>query len=312
MNEFEVIKRFFQSPSESTGLAVGIGDDCAVLSPPPGHQLVLTTDTLLEGVHFPAKCPADKLGFRSAAAAISDIAAMGGTANWANLALSVPKIEPVWLENFVGGFSDVFGIDKTSLIGGDLTRGPLSITWHITGVVPDGQAMLRTGSDVGDDIYVTGELGSAAFAVRYLDAGEMSEALNSAYWAPLPRTNIGREIRAFASSCIDLSDGLLGDLQHILAASHVAAQLDLESIPLSAALDKLPKKEKLNLGINGGDDYELCFTAKPTHRSAIEEIAVRCNVPISKIGAIISPNEHGMIQSSCGEILTPASFDHFE
>ena len=194
MNEFEIIEKFFNTSQTGAGVRTGIGDDCAVLEHSSDEDLIVTSDTLVENVHFPSASPPDKLGYRSCATALSDIAAMGGTARWASLALTLPDIDESWLARFVTGFKSALAIDGTSLIGGDLSRGPFTLTWHITGTVANNSALLRSGCLAGDDIYVSGTLGGAAYALDFLQSDDVDPALVERYWFPQPRLELGRAI----------------------------------------------------------------------------------------------------------------------
>ncbi|MGR8948743.1 MAG: thiamine-phosphate kinase [Gammaproteobacteria bacterium] len=312
MNEFEIIEKFFRASSAGPGLAIGVGDDCAVIDIPHGQQIVLTTDTLVEGVHFPRQSPPAKLGYRTCATALSDIAAMGGSANWASLALSLPSFDDSWVSEFVSGFGKALAIDKSSLVGGDLTRGPLAITWHITGTVPRHQALLRSGCCVDDDIYVSGTLGGAAYALDFLSLSNAPDAVLEPYWAPLPRMALGRAILPLASSCIDISDGFVGDLGHLLRRSEVAAIIDIQAIPVNENLRVLSDEARLALALNGGDDYELCFTAKKTCRRALDAMGHTLGINLTRVGKIVAPMDAAYVaRDSTGAALQSTSFQHF-
>lgn len=282
MNEFALIKRYFErsddDESDLDGAAVqashqqvvqGIGDDCAVLSTDPDYELVISTDTLVSGVHFPDNADPRLIAQRAIRVNLSDIAAMGGQPSAFLLALTLPEPNETWLECFGRGLREVSDAYGCPLIGGDTTRGPLSITISILGTVPRGGALLRSGARAGDAIYVTGYLGDAAAGLGLVDAsaridGSQARALSyleKRYWQPEPRVLQGLILRDQASAAIDISDGLLADLGHILEASEVGAELNLASIPLSEPLiETLPKAEAMRLALTGGDDYELCFT----------------------------------------------------
>ena len=311
MGEFDIIERYFRAAKSAASIDVGIGDDCAVIDVPNDQQLIVTTDSLVEGVHFPIDSEPRKLAYRTCATAISDIAAMGGTANWASLALTVPKFDEAWFSEFVHGFEQALSVDNTRLIGGDLTKGPLVVTWHIMGTVPSGTALLRSGSVIGDDIFVTGELGGAAHALSLLTSDDISGPLLDAYWFPTPRLKVGRALGPYASACIDISDGLLGDLNHILRASATSAVIDLASIPIAPALRNLTHEKCLALALNGGDDYELCFTAAKKYHAEINAISENCAVPITRIGEIVAAQQPTSITTTDGETLSPTSFQHF-
>ena len=311
MGEFEIIEKYFKAAHQSDGVELGIGDDCAVLSIPSDQQLVLTTDTLVEKVHFPEVSNAEHVGYRTCATALSDIAAMGGTARWASLALTTPVFDEDWFRLFVIGIERAFAYDNTLLIGGDLTRGPLAITWHITGTISLGKALRRSGCDIGDAIYVSGELGGAANALHLMQSNDVDPALLEPYWFPRPRLALGRAIAPFASSCIDISDGFLGDLNHLLKASDKSGVLELERIPLAANASQLSTHERLDLALNGGDDYELCFTAAQQHQESISQVAKQLGVALTRVGKIVSAESEPGVFDADGEALLPESYQHF-
>lgn len=296
MNEFALIKRYFErsddDKSDHSGAVLeaplqsvvqGIGDDCAVLSTDPDYETVMSTDTLISGVHFPENSDPRLIAQRALRVNLSDIAAMGGQPSAFLLALTLPELNETWLEGFSLGLRQVSDAYCCPLVGGDTTRGPLNITISILGTVPRGRALFRGGAQVGDAIYVTGCLGDSAAGLGLLDApgqGDGSEArsvdyLKKRYWQPSPRVSEGLILRDYASAAIDISDGLLADLGHILRASLVGAELTLASIPLSAPLvDTRAKTKAMTLALTGGDDYELCFTV-PTDKVAMLELKVR-------------------------------------
>lgn len=264
LGEFDLIRRYFTSLGVAEGVALGVGDDGAVLDIPPGHQLVSVVDTLVAGVHFPEDTTPFDIGYRALAVNLSDLAAMGAEPRWFTLALTLPKVDETWLAGFAAGLrnlADRFGL---ALVGGDTTRGPLTITVQAEGLVPSGQALKRSGARPGDGIYVTGTLGDAAAGLALhqgsLQADDAADFLRGRFFRPEPRVQTGLALRGLATACIDVSDGLLQDLGHVLAASGVGARLDLACLPLSPALQTLPRKEVLEWTLSGGDDYELCFT----------------------------------------------------
>ena len=312
MGEFEIIQQFFKTQPPDGGVELGIGDDCAIVNVPDQHQLIVTSDTLVENVHFPPNSDAESVAYRSCATALSDIAAMGGTARWASLTLTVPNYSEDWFIGFVAGMERALAYDQTRLIGGDLTQGPLTIGWHISGTVAQGAAMCRDGSQKGDTIFVTGTLGGAAGALSRLGSEDIPQSLLDAYWSPQPRLEIGRAIQSQASSCIDISDGFLGDLMHLLSASGNAAVLDLENIPISVGLKNLAARDQLSFALNGGDDYELCFTAKKKFVHELRKVGKQYGVPITAVGEILAAHPQGPIFTSSGEPLLPKSYQHFK
>lgn len=267
MNEFAVIQHYFTKQNISRNdVTLGIGDDAAIVTPPPNQQIVITTDTLVGGVHFPEQTLPFDIGFKSLAVNLSDLAAMGATPAWVTLALTLPTIDEAWLNDFSRGFFNLASEHKTQLIGGDLTRGPLTITIQAHGFTPSGQAIQRNKAKPGDFIYVTNTLGDAAAALAILqnkihfskiDQPSFFEKLNR----PIPQIKIGTELRKVANAAIDISDGLIADLGHILEKSNVGAIIDVDLIPLGNALQNhFSQEDALSFALNGGDDYELCFT----------------------------------------------------
>ncbi|MCX4025976.1 thiamine-phosphate kinase [Endozoicomonas sp. SM1973] len=280
MSEFQLIANYFNQPSlTSVGeipAEIGIGDDCALLSIPEQQRLAVSIDTLVADVHFPAEAAAEQIGYRALAVSVSDLAAMGATPSWFTLALTLPEANEYWLAEFAKGLSlaaSQFGI---RLIGGDTTKGPLTISIQVQGMVSARHAMLRSNAKVGDHIYVSGTLGDAAAALDYVipqptlaAANENSSVayLYQRYFQPEPRLALGKQLAALGVNCaIDISDGLLADLGHILSASAkvgpcLGAQIDLTDLPISKALmSHTDKARATSLALTGGDDYELCFT----------------------------------------------------
>lgn len=252
MNEFEIIQNYFQkSMLGARDLILGPGDDAAVLA--PSHKArVVCVDTLNENIHFPQNAAAADVGYKSLAVNLSDIAAMGATPQFALLALSIPNSDEKWLSEFARGFFELADQYKVLLIGGDLTRGPLSVSVTLIGEV-GANYLTRSGAKVGDKIYVTGKLGGSGLALQSIKKNQPLDAyLHQRFYRPQPRIEQGLQLAKVATSCIDISDGLLGDLSHILRQSKVGAKLNLKKIPFDGSLD---------LALNAGEDYELCFTA---------------------------------------------------
>lgn len=292
-DEYALIQRYFQNLTATRAdVRRGIGDDAAVLAVPAGHELVVSTDTLINEVHFPAATlPAD-IGFKSMAVNLSDMAAMGAEPCWVTLALTLPAAEPGFLEPFCTGFAESAQAYHVALVGGDLTRGPLSVTVQIMGTVPAGSALLRSGARPGDQIWVTGELGSAALGLAVLRGRHCGNApgldacvrrLNR----PAPCVQAGLLLRGVASAAIDISDGLLTDLGHVLRASGVGARVELSCIPMGVALSALPDESaRWQYALAGGDDYELCFTAPPAAADGIKARLGDCGCTATRIGII--------------------------
>jgi thiamine-monophosphate kinase len=291
MNEFEIIERFFKQayPASKGGLALGIGDDAAIINVPNDSELVISMDTLVSGVHFFADASPEDIAFKSLAVNLSDIAAMGASPRWISLSITLPKKDLVWIEKFSSSFNQLAKEHALVLIGGDLTKGPLSITIQIKGVSPKGKSLRRSGANVGDVIYVSGKLGAAAYALKHRqDSTSLPMATDSEVQRlnrPEPRIKTGIVLRDVATSCIDISDGLIADLGHILKASKVGADINLADIPYSDSLKKLDKELAIELALAGGDDYELCFTL-PTGlpESVLKELESIC--PIYRVGTI--------------------------
>jgi thiamine-monophosphate kinase len=264
MDEFELIRRYFERSHDSDKVVTGIGDDGAVLEPDPARQQVQVIDTLVSGVHFPNDTDPSDIAYRAVAVNLSDIAAMGGRPRWMTLALTLPSVEERWLESFAAGLfeaADEFGV---ALVGGDTTAGPLPVvTVSMTGDVPHGAALLRSGARPGDAIYVSGTLGDAAAGLGLLLRGEPDDVLVQRFLRPTARIGTGEALVGKATAAIDVSDGLAGDLAKLLAASGVGGELQVDRLPISDALLAAgSKKQQFEWALCGGDDYELCFTAK--------------------------------------------------
>ncbi|WP_344956656.1 thiamine-phosphate kinase [Zobellella aerophila] len=292
MNEFDIIKQYFTTDSGRKDVVMGPGDDCALLQVPPQTLLAVSTDTLVSGVHFFADMDPVALGHKALAVNLSDLAAMGADPRWVSLALTLPRVDEAWIKGFCAGFFELAEYYNVALVGGDMTRGPLSITVSVKGTLPEGKGLRRSGAKVGDGIYVTGTLGDAALGLKQA-LGELSvpepyrEFVRNKLEHPHPRILVGQALRDIASSALDISDGLAGDLNHILAASGVRAQLDLESLPLSEAMTaSVTQEQAWQLALNGGDDYELCFTVPGVHRGQLETALSHCGVKFTQIGRI--------------------------
>jgi thiamine-monophosphate kinase len=294
MAEFELIEQHFTRPTRHTNL--GIGDDAALISVAEGMELAISTDMLVSGTHFFADADPYQLGWKSLAVNVSDMAAMGAQPKWATLAIALPNDDAKWLSRFSEGFFACADRFKVDLIGGDTTKTQqkesLTISVQIMGEVPKGEAIKRSGAKVGDDIWISGALGKAAAALQHLLRKQVipAEAVNDhldALHRPEPRVDLGIALRCLANSCLDISDGLLGDLQHILKASNVGAQIQLSNIPTSEFiaqhLDDITFQRYV---LAGGDDYELCFTALENKTDEILALSRQLNLPLSKIGKI--------------------------
>ena len=288
--EFDLIARIRRRIAARDDVALGIGDDCALLAPPPGMQLAVTMDTLNAGVHFPADTAPADIGWKALAVNLSDLAAMGAQPAWCTLALSLPQADAAWLEAFCDGFLALAQAHGIALVGGDTTRGPLAVTLTAHGFVPAGAALRRDGARVGDEVWVSGTLGDAAGALAQWQAGgAIAPPLRARLDRPTPRVALGLALRGIASSCIDISDGLLADLAHITRASGVGAELEADALPASPALGAAFASEAMRrLQATGGDDYELCFTAAATQREAVQALGARLGLPLARIGRIVA------------------------
>ncbi|MBI2799025.1 MAG: thiamine-phosphate kinase [Gammaproteobacteria bacterium] len=266
MDEFTLINQLLRPIAGTrSDVILGIGDDGAVVAPPPGEDLVVVADTLVAGVHFPPQLPAADIGYRAVAVNLSDIAAMGAVPRWATLALTLPVANETWVSQFTQGLGQALREHNVALIGGDTTCGPLTVTVQIIGSVPHGMALTRHGAQPGDAIYVSGTLGDAAAGLRVAQGGDVKSAteqfLADRFVRPTARVALGLALRGIASSCIDISDGLLADLGHIAEQSGCGARVNAAALPLSPALQaNLAPDKALMLAATGGDDYELCFT----------------------------------------------------
>ena len=316
MSEFDLIRKHFTRPTKHTNL--GIGDDAALVSISPGCELAISTDMLVAGTHFFADVDPQKLGWKSLAVNLSDMAAKGAKPRLATLSISLPENDASWLAHFSQGFfscAEAFDVD---LIGGDTTRGSLNINVQIMGEIPTGQAIRRSGAQVGDDIWVSGKLGCAALALAHL-LGKEQVASNSlthhlqALHSPQPRVALGLALRGLAHSCLDISDGLLSDLGHITTASNVGAEIHLDTLPTSTYIKKHLKTPSFQQYLlAGGDDYELCFTAPERHAASILLAGKSVNVPVVKIGQITATPGIEVLDAS-GEALrlNQTGYNHF-
>ena len=317
MGEFELIRQFFAAApcaQGGEGIALGIGDDCALLAPAPGEQLAISTDTLVAGVHFPAVSDPFLLGQRSLAVAASDLAAMGATPLAFTLALTLADTDPDWLRDYARGLSQMARQCGLTLVGGDTTRGPLSLTMTVLGRVPVGQALTRGGAQVGDLVCVGGELGNAAGALplvlgeRHADA-TLSEPLLSHYWSPSPQIALGQALRGKATAALDISDGLLADCGHIALASGVALRLELERLPLGAALTAfLGVDGARQAALTGGDDYVIAFTLSPAELDGL----LAEGWPVHVVGRV-EAGSGVSLHDAQGRDITPAvrGYQHF-
>lgn len=318
MGEFDLIDRFFKRPTPRADL--GIGDDCALLSPRPGQQLALSTDMLVEGRHFLSTVDPTRLGHKSLAVNLSDLAACGAEPRAFLLSLSLPRADESWLQGFSQGLLALAETHGCELIGGDTTQGPLNISITVIGDVPQGQALLRSGAQVGDDIYVSGSLGDARLALEAF-RGTLSlpeavlERCRARMEQPTPRVALGQALRGIATAAADISDGLLGDLKHILRQSQVGAQLQVSACELLLACRgdvALSDQWLRTCVLSGGDDYELVFTAPAARCDAVQAAALSSATTVTRIGCITADPALVLLGAE-GQPLPNhfASFDHF-
>jgi len=314
LNEFDIINRFFSDLTDSRSDTITtIGDDCALLKPPPGKLLAVSTDTLVAGEHFFEEVPPETIGHKSLAVNLSDLAAMGATPAWASLALTLPEVDEGWLASFAQGFGKLAKQHQLELVGGDLTKGSLSITITIHGFVEPDSVMRRAGAALGDLVCVTGKLGAAALALKYIKASESVDGeLLTALQVPEPRVGAGQAIAKIATACIDISDGLMADLGHICQASGCGAQLELAKLPVNdQVLKEINKTSAWELVLSGGDDYELCFTLNPKDMEELEKISRRFQLDLTVIGKITAAKGVVCLQNGQPVDITATGYMHF-
>ena len=320
--EFELIRRFFTRPVRDPDVTLGVGDDAALVRVAPGHDLVLAVDMMVESRHFLPDADPETLGHKILAVNLSDIAAMGARPRWALLAGALPDSDAAWLDAFSRGLFALADAHGVALVGGDTTRGPRNLCLTIVGEVPAGQAIRRAGAAIGDDVWVSGTLGDAMLALAVLEhrttlAAEAFDAARARLDRPMPRLALGCALRGIATAMLDVSDGLTGDLGHLLEASGTGARIELARLPRSPALaQKLEGPERaLALGclLAGGDDYELLFTAPLAKRSAVAALAKTASVPLTRIGTVLPRAEGLRVEDEQGAPIAamPRAFDHF-
>jgi thiamine-monophosphate kinase len=327
-DELQLIERLLHAGARRDDVRLGIGDDAAVLVPPAGHELVLTTDALVEGAHFLSGAPPRSLGHRALAVNLSDVAAMGAAPAWALLSLVLPQADTAWLEEFALGFGALARAHGVALVGGNLARGPLSITVQLAGLIPAGSALRRSGAGSGDLLYVSGTLGDAA-ASHAVHGGTLAASaadaafLRQRFEYPTPRVGLGRALAGLASACIDVSDGLYADLGRLLAASGCGARVQVDRLPLSPALERSAGTGAWRQALAGGEDYELCFTVPPQRLAALEAAlaamgadarratAPRPDAPVHCIGELRP--DRGIELNAGGVVMqfSHAGYDHF-
>lgn len=321
LSEFELIKNYFSNfPTDKT-IIRGIGDDAAVIQIPTGKNLVQSCDTLVSGIHFPDPTTPFDIGYKALAVNLSDMAAMGAEPHSFLLALTIPEVDEIWLQEFRDGLLQLATQYKLPLIGGDTSKGTLTISITINGLVADGKSVGRNTAQAGDDIFVTGSIGDAALGLKSIlekipddDYSICVDRLNR----PVPRVSTALSLQSIASSMIDVSDGLGSDLLHILENSNVAAKIWLNKLPLSAVMQRwIARGNDYSLCLEGGDDYELIFTAASNHRKAIEKAAKATACKISRIGEVTAVSQKGssliLVDMNDSEIVIDANgYQHFQ
>jgi thiamine-monophosphate kinase len=318
MSEFDLIRRLQEvicvpDARYRPQCVLGIGDDGAVLELPPRQQLVVCTDTLVAGVHFPVDTGPAAIGHKALAVNLSDLAAMGAEPAWFFLALTLPAAEPAWLEPFAQGMARLASAASIYLAGGDVAAGPLNVCITALGLVEKGRVVTRSGAAAGDLVAVSGRPGAAAHALTTLQSGRVPDARElAALDFPQPRLELGLALRGLATACIDLSDGLLADLGHILEASGVGAELELGRLPCAESMARLPEPERWRLQLAGGDDYELCFTLPAARAGELDALQRRCALELTVIGTVTA--QAGLVlRAPDGSPYRAerAGFDHF-
>ncbi|WP_417760166.1 thiamine-phosphate kinase [Shewanella sp.] len=318
MKEFQLIDHFFNGRGHlRKDVKLGIGDDCALVQPAEHKSIAISCDTLVENVHFLPDMPAQALGYKALAVNLSDLAAMGAEPAWMTLALTLPTADETWLEQFSNGLFEAADYYMISLVGGDTTRGPRSITITVNGQIPEGKALTRGGARPGDWIYVTGSLGDSALGLDILQHKrqvhtEHREYLVNRHYHPTPRVLAGQALRGIASSAIDLSDGLYSDIQHVMKASGVGAVIEVEQLPLSQAMrDSVDSEAARHYALCGGEDYELLFTVPEAQRGALDVALSHAGVKFTKIGQIYAQQKLTLMLAGKEYVPTASGFQHF-
>ncbi len=319
MTEFELIRTYFSDlGTRRDDVLLGVGDDGAVVQPPPGQALVLATDALVAGVHFPEDAPAETVGEKALAVNLSDLAAMGADPAWLQLALILPEADPVWLEGFARGLGGLARYHQVRLVGGDIARGPLTVTVQVAGSVPPGAALRRRGARPGDAVVVSGALGDAALGLNLWrgradrDDDDVAYLVNRLH-RPTPRVSLGRALRGRATAAIDISDGLAADLGHLLQASGVGATLDVDRLPLSEPGMRFGGRQRQwRTALTGGDDYELCFTLPRSRLHELDALASRLGVALTRVGTVQQESGLRLVRGDNSPVaLETAGYRHF-
>jgi len=311
LSEFDIIKNYFSNIGpERDDVPLGVGDDCAILAPGKDVNIVVTVDNLVKGVHFDDLTPVDSIAYKAVMVSVSDIAAMGADPAWLNLALTLPDADQHWLQQFSQGLREACDVTGVRLVGGNISRGPLNISTHLTGLLQNQKALYRSGASVGDNIYVSGYLGEAALglmihqqkiAKNNFDLKDRQYLLSRLY-KPTARISTGLALQSIASACIDISDGLMSDLGHLLTSSKCGAIVELTQLPVHACFESLFEQVgQWKSPLCGGEDYELCFTAANVYAEKIQQISQNLDVKLTHIGRI--ENEVGIKIMYKGEIM---------
>lgn len=317
-SEFEIIRQYFTPQEYRADVVLGIGDDAAILTIPDGHQLVQSVDTLVAGVHFPIETSPQDIAYKALAVNLSDMAAMGAEPVWFTLAITLPNDDEEWLKSFSESLSSLAIKYNVQLIGGDTTHGPLCISITINGLVPSGKALTRNNAQVNDRIYVSGAIGDAALALaawqgQCLLSNDSVSYLNEKLNRPTPQVELGILLREYASACIDISDGLIADLEHITEQSNLGAKINFENIPLSKEFTSNLTDEKLiiSLVLSGGDDYELCFTIPASKQLDFEKIILKNEMSVTCIGEIDSTKGVSCMLNGEKIAVQKSGYNHF-
>jgi len=316
LGEFDLIAKYFTR--SVTRAALGVGDDCALFATSPGMQLAVSSDMLVEGRHFLPTVAPERLGHKALAVNLSDLAACGAKPVAFTLALAMPRVDEGFLEGFARGLLALADAHACELIGGDTTQGPLNLCITVFGEVPHGAALLRSGAQAGDDLYVSGTLGDARLALEAFRgtvalAGDAFERVRPAMEQPQPRVALGLALRGIATSAIDVSDGLLGDLAHVLRRSGLGAEVDVDALPRSATLRALPEPLQRTCTLAGGDDYELVFSAPPARAAQVAAAAQAAQVAVTRIGRLDAAPGLRLVDHAGRTVPnTFGSFDHFK
>jgi len=313
--EFDLIRRIAAKVSPRQETRLGIGDDCALVQIPQGHELAITVDTMVEGTHFLKGTNPRHLGHKLLAVNLSDLAAMGAEPLWCTLALTLPDLDPIWIEAFLEGFFNLAKSHHIEVIGGDTTQGPRAMTVQALGKIPTGEALRRSHAKVGDLIYISGPLGGAGLGLKMRQnlTTIQDKAAIDALECPTPRTALGQALRGIAHACIDISDGLLADLGHILNSSEVGATIDIEAIPLLASVKSYcTATGDMEFPLTSGDDYELCFTVPSDQRGRVDSLLKQHQLEGRVIGEIVKNKGLHVLQGGQPLLLKGKGYEHFK